>query len=698
MRYEEDDELERMRARRERRQRAWKDETEDSVPAGRHSEYQNGRTSAARRHSPNYKSRRKEKKRRVWLIVLEVLLVLALLAGGVVWFLYQKTFGTMQKIEFHEEEVQNLDLTEEQIEEMKGYFTVVCFGVDSRAEGAKGELNVGKGTNADVNMIVRANLETGEVKIVSVFRDTYLNISDKNSYNKINAAYAFGGPEQAVKALNKNLALNITQYATFNWKAVAEAINILGGVDVDLSDAEFSWINAYISETVKETGVPSTQLEHGGHVHLDGIQAVAYARIRYSDTDYARTERQRIVVEKALEKAKQADFKTLYGCMHVIMPQLATNLQPDDLYPLAKIITKFNITDTMGFPMARGEKDMGKIGDCVIPQTLAYNVVELHKFLFDEQDFQIPSRVQEISDHIANTSGYTRNGKLIGHVPTDEGIGVATFRRLVGQSRARREALQPVSTEESTKSKSVYETDEDGNIVYEYDEDGNIIYETDEDGNNIYPTDEDGNNIYPTDEDGNEIIPEKDKKKKKPVETDENGDPILETDEDGNVIDPPEDEDEDEEDGPTRPEDEQYGPGGKPTTIQDDSVYGPGGKPSETRQVKPGSETTSRDEDEDEDEEAYGPGASERTPETRTVKPGSEPEETKKSSETKSTESETKSSEKPAPTAARTTEDDSSAGPGGGSSSDSGSGAQSGVVVVPGGGADDGDASGPGAE
>ena len=681
MRYEEDDELERMRARREHRQRAWKDEADDFSSG-------NGRagtrrtSSSGTRHSASQRSRRKAKKRRIWLIVLEVLLVVALLIGAGIWFMYQKTFGTMQKIEFHEEEVQNLDLTEEQIEEMKGYFTVACFGVDSRAEGKSGQLNVGKGTNADVNMIVRANLETGEVKIVSVFRDTYLNISDKNSYNKINAAYAYGGPEQAVKALNKNLALNITQYATFNWKAVAEAINILGGVDVDLSDAEFSWINAYISETVKETGVPSTQLEHGGHVHLDGIQAVAYARIRYSDTDYARTERQRLVVEQALEKAKQADFKTLYGCMHAIMPQLATNLQPDDLYPLAKVITKFDISDTMGFPMARGEKDMGSIGDCVIPQTLAYNVVELHKFLFDEQDFQIPSRVQEISDHIANTSGYTKNGKLIGHVPTDQGIGVVTFRRLVGQSRARREALQPVSTEEA-KSKSVYETDEDGNIVYEYDEDGNIIYETDEDGNTIYPTDEDGNNIYPTDEDGREIIPEKDKKRK-PVETDENGDPILETDEDGNVIDPPEDYE--EEDGPTDEEDEEFGPGGKSNRPEDEQ-YGPGGRPSETKMTKPGSETKSRDEDEDEDdEEAVGPGA--KPSETKTAKPGSK-EETK-------SKSETKSSEQTGPTAARTTEADSSAGPGGSSSSGSSEGP--GVVVVPGGDSVDSDASGPGAE
>ena len=98
-------------------------------------------------------------------------------------------------------------------------------------------------------MICSVDLESGEIKLVSVFRDTYLNISDKNTYNKINAAYAIGGPEQAVAALNKNLDLNITQYATFNWKAVADAINILGGVDIELTKAEFHYINAFITET-----------------------------------------------------------------------------------------------------------------------------------------------------------------------------------------------------------------------------------------------------------------------------------------------------------------------------------------------------------------------------------------------------------------------------------------------------------------
>ena len=102
-------------------------------------------------------------------------------------------------------------------------------------------------------MIVIANIDrkTGEIKLVSVYRDTYLNINDRNAYNKINAAYAEGGPQQAIKAINKNLDLNITQYVTFNWKAVATGINISGGVDIEISKAEHYYINAFITETVK---------------------------------------------------------------------------------------------------------------------------------------------------------------------------------------------------------------------------------------------------------------------------------------------------------------------------------------------------------------------------------------------------------------------------------------------------------------
>lgn len=444
MGYDEDDELERMKARREQRRNAGGRETFRSGysgPRGGSGKGRRGKQTRGHRKGP-------DKKKRIMIITAEVLVLFVLVVGAGLWYLYQKTFGSFQKIEFNEAAVTNENLTDEQLAGMKGYWTIACFGVDSRME--HGKENVGKGTNADVNMICSVNLETGEIKLVSVFRDTYLNISDKNSYNKINAAYAIGGPEQAVKALNKNLGLNITQYATFNWKAVADAINILDGVDIDLSESELSWINAFITETVKETGIPSTPLTHAGTVHMDGVQAVAYGRLRYGDTDFARTERQRIVLNKAFEKAKKASWSQLNEILVKVMPQLATNITLSDMLPLAHNIKNYHIGDTAGFPSARGEASIGKVTDCVIPQTLESNVEALHKFLFNEDNFQVPANVKQYSEHISQVSGMYKEGKPIGHVPVNQGISADAHTRAMIKKQEEKAAAE--ATEESKKA------------------------------------------------------------------------------------------------------------------------------------------------------------------------------------------------------------------------------------------------------
>ena len=457
----EDDELERMRARREQRKNgsrrsAGRTNTGSNIKktsgdTGFKSGYSGPRSSGSglKQQRTHGKRRGPDKKKRIMIIAAEVLVLLILVVGAAGWYIYDKTFGSMGSIDFDESEVVNVNLTDDQLAGMTGYMTVACFGVDSRSVG--GKQNVGKGTNADVNLICSINLDTGEIRLVSVFRDSYLNISDKNSYNKINAAYASGGPEQAVKALNKNLGLNITQYATFNWKAVADAINILGGVDIEISENEFSWINAYITETVKESGVPSTQLKSAGLVHMDGVQAVAYGRLRLGDTDYARTERQRIVMQKAFEKAKKADWATLNNVLVTIMPQLATNVTVTDLIPLARNISNYHIGETSGFPSARGEATVGKIGDCVIPQTLETNVIALHKFLFDEDDYKLPSNVKEYSKHISEATGMYKEGKAVGHVPVDQGLNASVYVKSKQKKAANAAAAEAAAEEESRK-------------------------------------------------------------------------------------------------------------------------------------------------------------------------------------------------------------------------------------------------------
>ena len=436
-------------------------------------------TATNRQDSPEAKRRR----RIIKFIIAECFALVFIFAYAFV----ARRWSLLQRDEtFSVQSVKNEELADETLEKMEGYWTVAVFGVDSRGS------NTGKGANADVNMVFNINRDTGEIRIVSVFRDSYLNIDDKGSYNKLNQAYFVGGASQAVKTLNKNLDLDIQDYVTFNWKAVADAINILGGIDMEISKAEFSYINSFITETQKATGIPTTQLKSAGMNHLDGVQAVAYGRLRLMDTDFARTERQRKVIQAAFEKAKKADFSVLNNIIVTVAPQVSTNIDTMDLVRMAQDISKYHIGETGGFPFARGDANMGKKGACVIPTTLESNVVELHKFLFDDEDYTTTDQVKQISAKIISDTGLSKEGEFVYHADTSGGS-----------------VYRPTTAAAEEETSEVLETDEDGNPIEtkepETDEDGNIIEteepETDEDGNPIeteeYETDEFGM-IVPT--------------------------------------------------------------------------------------------------------------------------------------------------------------------------------------------------------
>lgn len=279
-----------------------------------------------------------------------------------------------------------------------GYYTVAVFGVDSRNG------NVSKEALSDVNIIARIDRASGEIKLVSMYRDTYTLINSDGTYHKLNEAYFRGGPEQAVWAVEHNTDVKVDDYATFNWKAVADSINILGGIDLEITDSEFKYINAFITETVNSTGIGSYQLEHAGMNHLDGVQAVAYARLRLMDTDFKRTERQRKVIGLALEKAKNADYATLLNIVTTVMPQISTSVTPDDLIPFMRGVSRYYISETAGFPFDKATQDVGKL-DCVVPVTLESNAIKLHEFLYPDTPY-IPSlSLKNISDHIINVTG-----------------------------------------------------------------------------------------------------------------------------------------------------------------------------------------------------------------------------------------------------------------------------------------------------
>lgn len=328
-----------------------------------------------------------------------------------------------------------------------GYYNVAIFGVDSR------DGNVKKNALADVNMIASINRATGEIKLVSVYRDSYTEIDGKGTFHKLNEAYFKGGPEQAVAALERNLDIKIDDYATFNWKAVIETINILGGVDLEITEPEFKYINGFITETVNSTGIGSVQLKAPGMQHLDGVQAVAYARLRLMDTDFNRTQRQRKVVTLAFEKAKNTDFMTLNHIISTVLPQISTSVGLNNIIPLAKNINKYHLGQTTGFPFEKETKVVNK-RDYVIVVSLRNNVIALHKFLYGEDVNYTPSSaLNTLSKQIIKNTGIGANAEENIEVKSDD----TNSKGYIGnkESKASTKNKESIQEESTTSKESI---------------------------------------------------------------------------------------------------------------------------------------------------------------------------------------------------------------------------------------------------
>ena len=298
----------------------------------------------------------------------------------------------MTKIETTELDTDKLNIAETSEEQETGYLNVALFGLDSR------EGDLGKGNRSDTMMIASLNKATGEVKLVSVYRDTLLKLDD-GSYNKANAAYAFGGPEGAISMINRSMDMDISKYVAVNFNALVDVIDALGGLDITLTDAEVVHMNNYCVETSKVTGADYTKIEPevAGTYHLNGVQAVSYSRIRYTGGgDFERTSRQRHVLELIAEKAQSASFSTLNKMIDKVFPQVSTNFTITEMIAYAKDIAKYKLGDSMGFPDNNSFDMLDVVGSVVIPETLTSNVEDVHKFLFGDDGYTISSNITDI--------------------------------------------------------------------------------------------------------------------------------------------------------------------------------------------------------------------------------------------------------------------------------------------------------------
>ena len=316
--------------------------------------------------------------KKIGVIAVSILLVLVI-GGGAAAAAY--VTSKVDKMEVQKLDVNKLEINKE-VEHKTGYLNVALFGVDSR------EASLGKGTRSDTIMIASLNQETGEVKISSVYRDTILQQSD-GTYNKANAAYSFGGVEEAVALLNKNLDLNIEHYVAVNFNAMIDVIDTLGGLDIELTEEEVKYTNMYCDETAVVTGRPFEEdLVGAGVHHLDGVQATSFCRIRYTKgDDFKRTERQRFVIEKIVEKLQAANLATINKIADDVFAEVGTNFTLPEILSYAKDFKKYTLGETTGFPFNKSTGILSGIGSSVLPTDLAGDVQQLHQFFFGDDGY-----------------------------------------------------------------------------------------------------------------------------------------------------------------------------------------------------------------------------------------------------------------------------------------------------------------------
>lgn len=365
-------------------------------------------------------------KRRI-LFAVEILVLVLFVAG---LFLYGQLSSKLDKINNPVMNTDNIEVNEEVQEaidagtsEIANYTTYALFGIDHRDKNAA----LG-GENSDTIIIAAVDNSTKEVKLVSVYRDTFLNIGN-DTYSKANAAYAAGEAEQAISMLNTNLDLNISEYATVNFSSLATIIDDLGGMDMEMSYAEIVHMNNYCVETSEETGLdyepiplpekPEDEEKIQYVYHLNGVQVTSYCRIRYTASlDMGRTERQRKVIQLISQKAKTAGLTRIFNVLDDVLPMVTTSMTKTEILQILPTLMGYSVSYTTGFPSSYKFSNIK--GSVIVPTDLESNVIELHKFLYEDEDYTPSSTVIEYSKAIDEKVATLESGGTVDNVIIQE--------------------------------------------------------------------------------------------------------------------------------------------------------------------------------------------------------------------------------------------------------------------------------------
>lgn len=334
---------------------------------------------------------------KILLILLIAIIIIVVVTFTTIYICLNKKLDKIDYVDLQKTDVyidENVDNT------LSDYRNIALLGIDARSD------TFSAGNRSDCIMIVSINQKTGDVKIASVYRDTYLSI---NGYglDKVNHAYSFGGPALAITTLNKNLDLNISEFVAVNFDTVRTAVDSVGGVTISLDSQEVKYINGYINALNSQFGTSSSNINSAGTYTLDGVQALAYSRIRYTDGgDYKRTERMRDVLMAVFNKAKSLGVGELNNLADIILPHISTNINKNEIINMIPKITQYNVVDNFGWPYET--KGITKDRWYGVPVDLETNVSDLHAQLFGQENYEPSSTVKEISQNIIDNTGYKK--------------------------------------------------------------------------------------------------------------------------------------------------------------------------------------------------------------------------------------------------------------------------------------------------
>lgn len=336
---------------------------------------------------PEKKNKKKKRKRKKTIKVLIFIIVEILLLALLIPLLFGKLkLDKIKKFGLDNEKLNITDL------ELDDYYNIAVFGIDARDD----ELE--KNTRSDSMILVSINTKTKEIKLTSFYRDTCVYV-EGHGYTKLCHAYSYGGPELAIATLNDNFDLNIEDFITVNFTAVAESIDLLDGVEIDVKEKEIKSINKYGKEVADIYGKDFKKVESAGLQTLDGCQAVGYSRIRKIDSDFVRTSRQRTVIDAMFKKVKNTDFSTINDIFDEISSKMLTSMSNEELLAIMKDALSYEITESDGFPY-KNKTGYIKKKSYVIPDDLTNNVIQLHEKLFGTIDYQPTDDVKEYSEYL----------------------------------------------------------------------------------------------------------------------------------------------------------------------------------------------------------------------------------------------------------------------------------------------------------